>query len=102
MMKALIFNPNKKILILLSALAVFSLLVFYIFQINNLVSGKYLLAAQQKSFKNLSQENEKLEANLANLGSLSDIEGKVSELGFERIGQIHYVQILEGAVARAK
>jgi hypothetical protein len=102
MMKALTLSPNKKVLILLSALAVVFLLVFYVFQINNLVSSKYFLTAQQKSLKNLSQENEKLEANLASLGSLNDIEGKVSQLGFERIGQIHYVQILEGAVARAK
>jgi hypothetical protein len=102
MIKTLILNPNKKILVLMSVSLVFFLLAFYIFQINNLVSNNYLLKSQQKSLIKLNQENERLAANLAGVGSLGSAEERVSELGFKKISGIHYIQILEGAVASAK
>jgi hypothetical protein len=99
MIKTSILNQNKKITVLMFSAFVFSLLVFYIIQMNNLVSGGYVLRESQQSVKNLSQENEKLESNLAGVGSLNEIEEKIAMLDFEKINKIHYVQILDGAVA---
>jgi len=102
MIKTLILKQNKKILIMTAFLIIFSLLLSYIFQINNLVSKSYSLQNYQKSIQKLSSENEKMESNLAGNGSLQNAEVKISELGFEKITKIHYIQILENTVASAK
>ncbi len=99
MIKTLILKPNKKILLFMSFALLFLLLAFYVFQINNFVSSGYILRNQQKSFEKLSQENEKLETSSAAAGSLGRAEEKISELGFEKISKIHYIQIMETAVA---
>jgi hypothetical protein len=78
------------------------LLFFYIFQANNFVSGGYSLQGYQKTISELTRNNEKLEATLASLGALDSIESKISELGFEKISEINYIQIMETSVASAK
>ncbi len=102
MIKTLILKQNKKILILTAFSIIFSLLIFYIFQINNLVSKSYSLQSYQKNIEKISLENDKMESNLADAGSLQNAEVRISELGFEKITKIHYIQILENAVARAQ
>lgn len=97
-----VWKPNKKILLTLSFSLIFSLFIFHIYQMNNLVSRTYSLQNYQKTIQNLTQENEKLEMSLAGMGSLGSIEGKISELEFEKISQIHYIQILENSVASAR
>jgi hypothetical protein len=102
MIKTLILKQNKKILISAAFLIIFSLLVSYIYQINNLVSKSYSLQNCQKNIEKISLENEEMESNLAGAGSLQNAEIKISQLGFEEITKIHYVQILEKTVASAK
>ena len=102
MTKILILRQNKNILISAAIFVIFSLLVFYIFQINNLVSKSYALQSYQKNIEKISSENEKMESSLAGAGSLQGAELKVSELGFEKITKIHYIQILENTVASAR
>lgn len=102
MIKTLILKQNKKILILVAFSIIFSLLISYIFQINNLVSKSYSLQSYQKNIEKISLENEKMESNLAGAGSLQNAEIRISELGFEKITKIHYIQILENTVARAQ
>jgi len=77
---------------------ILALLVVYIFQINKVVSEGYLLQEYQRKTEKLVQENEKLETNLAGMGSLGNIENLVKELNLEKIGKIHYIQILESSV----
>lgn len=112
--KALILNPvlllgglfdikiNKKILFVIFFSLVFSFSLFYILKINRVVYYSYQLEELQKNAGKLLQENEKLEKSLAGKGSLSDIEGKVAELGFERVNKIHYIQETETTVASAR
>ena len=102
MIKTLILKQNKNILILAAISVVFSLLVSYIFQINNLVSKSYSLQSYQKNIEKISLENDKMESNLAGAGSLQNAEVRISELGFEKITKIHYIQILENTVAQAQ
>ncbi len=102
MIKTLILKQNKKILFLAAVSIIFSLAVSYIFQINNLVSKNYSLQNYKKNIEKISRENEKMESSLAGAGSLQNAEVKISELGFEKITTIHYVQILENTVASAK
>ncbi|MFH1401832.1 MAG: hypothetical protein ABIG40_02625 [Parcubacteria group bacterium] len=93
MIKTLILRQNKNILILTAFLIIFSLLVSYIFQINNLVSKSYSLQSYQKNIEKVSSENEKMESSLAGAGSLQNAEARISKLGFEEITKIHYIQI---------
>ena len=102
MIKTLILKKNKKIFILAAISFIFCLLIFYIFQINNLVSKSYSLQSYQKNIEKIFSENEKMESNLAGVRSLQNAEARISELGFEKITKIHYIQILESAVATAK
>jgi hypothetical protein len=101
MIKTLALSPVRKILIFAFLALLFSLLVFYMFQINNLISGSYNLNVYQKNVDRLSAENEKLESNLVRAGSLERVEQKISELSFEKIDKIHYIQTLVAQVAAA-
>jgi hypothetical protein len=94
------FNP--KLFLTLSFCLIFGLLIFYIFQINDLVSRGYLLHAHQKNVETLTQENERMGANLAGAYSLKNVESLVKAMGFEKTGKIHYIQILENSVAQVK
>ena len=78
------------------------LLVFYIFQINSVVSGSYQFQRYQKEIDELTGENKFLEVSSANINSLENIDSRVQELGFEKIDKIHYIQILEGSAVTKK
>ncbi|MDD5145398.1 MAG: hypothetical protein PHF44_00905 [Candidatus Pacebacteria bacterium] len=84
------------------SLLIVSLLIFYVFQINNLISQTYLLQNYQKRIEKLNQEKEELEGNLAGVGSLYNVENLIGELKLEKINQISYIQISENPVATAK
>lgn len=78
------------------------LLVFFIFQINSVVSGSYQLQRYQKRIDELTGENKFLEVNSANINSLESVDSRVQELGFEKIDKIHYIQILESSAVTKK
>ena len=78
---------------------ILSLLMFYVFQINETIRGGYLIKNYLKKIDRLSQENKLLEINFAHISSLGNIEDKTKELNFEKITQIKYIQILESPLA---
>lgn len=82
--------------------SVFSLMVFYVFQVNNLTSSSYSLQDYQKNIEKLTRENEMLEKSLAGTKLLSDVEGRTLEFGFEKVNKINYIQTIETSVASAK
>lgn len=94
------FKFSLKIFWILSALSIILFLAFYIFQANSMVSEKYLLKDYQKKLNNLSRENEFLEINSAQVNSLGNIENLVKDFGFEKVGQVHYIQVLESQVVK--
>lgn len=95
-------NMGKKFFLAVSFVLIFYFLFFYILQINKTIYSSYVLNDLQKNKGLLSQENEQLEKSLAGNGSLRGIEGRVSELGFERVSKIYYIQNIETSVASAK
>jgi hypothetical protein len=88
------------------AAAVFCLFLFlsffYVFQTNSAVLSGYSLQNYQKTIDKLIQNNEALEMTLAGIGALENIDSKTTELGFEKISKINYIQIMETSVASAK
>jgi len=77
------------VLILVGALS-----IFYIFQVNTVVREIYLIKSYEKQFFQLSQENQKLSINFSKANSLENIEALAKNLGFEKVGKIHYIKVL--------
>ncbi len=77
-----------------------SLSVLYVFQINRMVQGAYLIKSYQKQVNELTQVNKNLEINLAQISYLENIQDKTEELNFQKVQEIKYVQILDNSLAK--
>ena len=88
---------NFKIFYLIIPLVI-TLLIFYVFQINSVVSESYQIQKYQKKINELAEESKFLEINSVKVNSLENIDARIQELCFERVGKIHYIQVLEGSV----
>ncbi|MEK7664940.1 MAG: hypothetical protein AAB361_02250 [Patescibacteria group bacterium] len=82
---------------------VFSLF-FYIYSINELTRGAYLIKNYEKQQNNLLQKNKNLEVDFAKSGFMGNLETKTKELSFEKTKKIKYIQIqtLDDPLAAAK
>ncbi|MBU3942482.1 hypothetical protein KKA24_00700 [Patescibacteria group bacterium] len=83
---------------ILGALAVLFLLAFYIYQVNAETSEKYSISNYQERISELSRENNNLEINSAQAGSLSSIAESIKELNFEKTEKIEYIKIMDTQV----
>jgi len=79
-----------------------SFFVFYIFYVNQLTQGAYLIKNYNQKISQLSKESKAIEANFAETGFLDQIHDKVSELGFEKTSYVKYIEILDISLARAQ
>lgn len=91
---------NLKVFGILSFFSILTLLAFYIFQINSVVSEGYQIKNYEKKLNELSRENETLEINSIQINSLRNIEEKIKELGFEKVGPVHYIRVLESQIVK--
>lgn len=71
------------------------LFIFYIFQVSSFSLVSYKLQDYQQKIAALSEQNRALEINFAKADILDNVGSKVTELGFEKIDAIHYIQILD-------
>ena len=96
--KKLPLRLNFKSFYFLSAIVLFTLLVFYIFQVTSLAKETFLLQNYQKRINELARDNENLEIDLAQTNSLEKI-GKLAEsLNFAKTDKVRYLQLIEGQV----
>lgn len=93
---------NWKIVYLSGILFAVSMLVSYIFLVNQLTGGTYLIKSYDKEINLLSKENSILEVNSTHDSLLGQVMKKANELSFEKTKDIKYVQILESSLAKAK
>ena len=95
---------NYKIFYLLAILLslLILMLIFYVYSINELTKGTYLIKNYNKEIDNLSKENRVLQTNFAESGFLEKVQEKVKELSFEKTKEIKYIQILESSLADAQ
>jgi hypothetical protein len=77
-------------------------LIFYVFGVNELTKGAYLIKNYQKDIALLSQENAGLETNFAEIGFLGSMQEKAKELSFEKTKEVKYIQVVSGELVRAK
>ena len=78
------------------------MLVMYVFLVNQLTGGTYLIKNYNKEIESLSRENKILENNFAEAGFLGSVQNKTRELNFEKTTKVTYVQILDNSLAKAK
>lgn len=87
-----------KVFLISFALAGICLFVFYIFQINTVISESYQIQSSYKQLENLRQENKLAEVNFLKTYSLENIEQMVNALNFEKIAKTDHIHVLDGQV----
>jgi len=78
------------------------LLFFYIYQINVLTKGTYLISSYSNSIEKISKENKRLEVSFAENSFLGEVLIKSQDLNFQKTTSVKYIQVLESSLANAK
>ena len=91
---------SLKIFWIFSFVSILAFLVFYIFQVNILVSEISLIQSYEKKLADLLRENETLTINSAQVNSLDNLEQLIQQFGFEKVRKIHYIKISEEIVTK--
>ena len=101
MIRPLIFGWkfNLRAVYLLGFSLVVSLIGFYIFQVSYITQASFNVAHLEKQIAGSDKEFKNLQLNFSNTSSLSGLEEAIVAKGYENVGKIHYIQVLEGAVA---
>jgi len=93
-------NLILKIFWIFNFILILVFLIFYLFQVNALVSETYLVQNYEKKLTELSQKNEILTINFFQANSLDNIEKLIKDLGFEKVDKIHYIKIPKEIVTK--
>jgi hypothetical protein len=75
------------------------LLVFYVWQINDLTRGSYLTVSYEKQISKLSDENKTLQVSFAESSFLGQALEKIKALNFQKTTSVKYMRILDDSVA---
>ena len=90
---------NWKMVCFLGFFVAFSLLVFYVWQINDLTRGYYLINSYNKQISKLSDENKNLQISFAESSFLDHAMEKIQALNFIKTTAVKYIQIPDNSVA---
>lgn len=93
---------NWKFLYAMGVGMALALLVVYVWQINALTGGTYLLKDYNKQLDALTKENAALQQKFAQTDFLGSTMSQARELNFEKITEVTYLQILDDSLASAK
>ncbi len=95
-------NINWKFIYVFGLTMCFLMFVFYILNINQLTKGAYLIVEYNQKISSLTKENRAMESNFAEKGLLDRMHNRANELGFEKISNVKYLEILNVSLARAR
>ncbi|MBI2053881.1 MAG: hypothetical protein HYT36_00905 [Candidatus Staskawiczbacteria bacterium] len=84
---------NWKIISAFFLFSAMALLVFYIYGINELTKGAYMIKNYEKQMNTLSLKNKNLQVDFAKTGFLGNLEAKTRELSFEKTKTVKYIQM---------
>ena len=73
-----------------------ALLIFYVWQINDLTRGSYLINSYEKQISKLSEENKNLQISFAESSFLGQALSKIQALNFQKTTSVKYIQMLDG------
>ncbi len=83
---------------IIAIISIITLSVFYVFQINLEISGRYLTREYERKISELLTETRLLETSFAQKGSLSEIMPILAGMNFQEPEKTHYIQILDHKV----
>ena len=89
---------SSKTLWILGFALIASLLVFYIFQVNEITKASFFIANYEKQIAKFSQESKNLESNFSHLNSSANLETILNNLNYEKVGQVHYLRVPDSTV----
>lgn len=89
-----------KFLFKLGFASIVFLSIIYVFQMNAILKGTYLINSYDKKINSLSLENEKLEIKSLNGNSLAEIEALANSYNFEKTGEVEYIKLLDSQVVK--
>jgi hypothetical protein len=94
-------SVNWKTICLICFTSCFFLLIFYVWQINSLTKGAYMVNSYQNQILQLSKENKNLEITFAQSSFLGQAVEKVRAMNFQKAVTVKYIQVPDVALARA-
>ena len=92
-------QANWKAICIMGSLISLAMLVFYVWQINDLTRGSYLINSYEKQITQLSDENKNLEVSFAENSFLGQALTKIQALNFQKTTSVKYIQIPDTSVA---
>jgi hypothetical protein len=93
---------NWKLVCLFGFFMASALLIFYVYQVNYLTGGTYLISNYEKEANILSQESKNIEVSFAESGFLGEVLQKTQELGFQKTTAVKYIQVPDTSLALVK
>ena len=76
-----------------------TLLVSYIFQINEVTKESFLIYRHERDISAIFQQARDLEASLLAENSLSNMESLLDGLNYEKVSKVYYIQATDGQMA---
>ena len=92
---------NYKFICFLAATILLLSAILYIYLINDLTKGTYLIKNYSREIESLSNENSSLESTFAESNFLAGIRDRANELNFKKTTDIKYIQVVENSLAQA-
>ena len=90
---------SHTLILSLLSVCLIAFLGFYVFQLTEIARDRNFIQNYKLNIIELTQTNKSSEINFAQANSLESVETMVQNLNFEKIGKIHYIRILEPAMA---
>jgi len=91
-------NLSLKAFMTLFLLTTFSLLVFWVLQINHYAKETYTVQNYESQLSQINQETESLEISFSKYDSLANIDGYIQGNNFQKTSQTKFIQLLESTV----
>lgn len=91
---------NWKLVCLAGFSICLGLLVFYVWQINALTRGSYLINDYQKQITKLSDKNKNLQISFAENSFLGQALEKIHALNFQKTTSVKYIQVPDNFLAK--
>lgn len=93
---------NWRIACIAGFVACVALLFFYVWQVNSLTRGYFLINSYEKQINGFTRENKNLQVSFAESSFWGQAMSKIQSLDFQKVTSVKYIQILDNSVATAK
>jgi hypothetical protein len=93
---------NWKVVCFIGFFMSLALLIFYVWQINDLTRGSYLINGYEKQINKLSEENKNLVVSFAESSFFGQTLVKIRGLNFQKTTSVKYIQVSDSSAEVAQ